>query len=374
MSRRLRIAHVSVVHSLDDPRIFDRECRSLAQAGHAVWYAGIGDAMPAADHHVRLVPLARRPRARRYETTADALRVLLALRPDVVHLHDPELLLAVPWLRRRAQRIVFDMHEYLSQSMAAKPYIPPALRPAAAHGAWIAQRWLVARVDGLVAVTPEQFEDVGQRPPLRLALPNFPRRERFTGAAPALPPDDTRLRLVHIGTLSPSRGTRLMIDCLRVLGEQIQLLLGGRCATPEFEAELRAALDECPPGSLRLLGRVPPAEVPGYLASAEVIWLPELPTAQYARPTIPTKLLEGMAAGLAALVSDLPGRGEVIEAARCGAVVPPTLDGHLHGLRQLLQSRRELTDYGRRAAAIVAQRYSWESVQGSLFDFYQKLG
>ena len=370
----LRVVHVSVVHSLDDPRILERECHTLAGAGHAVWYAGVGDRRPQEAGDVRLVPRARHPRRWRFLTTAQALRTVRAVQPHVVHLHDPELLLALPALRRSAGSVVYDMHEYLSHSVGAKPYIPASLRPATSAVVLRAQRRLGGAVDALVAVTAEQFADMGPRPALRLALPNYPRLSRFNGAVPTLPREDERLRLVHIGTLSPSRGTRLMLEVMRRAGAQAELLLGGRCTTAEFEAELRAAAAAMPHAAVRLLGPVAPAAVPGYLASADVVWLPELPTPQYRRPTIPTKLLEGMAVGLAALVSDLPGRAELVGSEACGVVVPPTADGHLTAICALAKERGAVTACGHRAAAAVVARYSWESVQGSLIDFYARLG
>src|SRR5665647_3278956 len=76
---------------------------------------------------------------------------------------------------------------------------------------------------------------------------------------------------------------------------------------------------------VKLLGRVPPAELPRYLAAADVVWIPSVPTVQYKHPTSPTKLLEGMAMGLAALVTNLPGRGELVRLEECGLAVEPAL-------------------------------------------------
>ena len=40
--------------------------------------------------------------------------------------------------------------------------------------------------------------------------------------------------------------------------------------------------------------------------------------------------------GLAALVSNLPGRGDVVRREECGLAVEPGADGHLRGVRRLL--------------------------------------
>ena len=75
--------------------------------------------------------------------------------------------------------------------------------------------------------------------------------------------------------------------------------------------------------------------------------MPSQPDRQYSHPTVPTKLLEGMAVGLAALVSDMPGRGELVRLEECGLAVEPGAEGHLRGLRRLLANRAELPGDGR---------------------------
>jgi glycosyltransferase involved in cell wall biosynthesis len=124
---------------------------------------------------------------------------------------------------------------------------------------------------------------------------------------------------------------------------------------------------------VKLLGRVPPAELPRYLAAADVVWIPSVPTAQYAHPTIPTKLLEGLAMGLAALVTNLPGRGELVRLEECGLAVEPGAEGHVRGVRRLLADRAALPGMGARGRRAVEQRFCWEVVAGDLVDFYDRL-
>ena len=78
--------------------------------------------------------------------------------------------------------------------------------------------------------------------------------------------------------------------------------------------------------------------------------------------------------GLAALVSDLPGRGELVRLEECGLAVPPGVEGHLRGVRRLLADRAARARHGRarpprRRAALLAGRRS----QGDLVDFYGSL-
>lgn len=370
-----RVLHLSVVHKPDDPRIYERECRTLALAGYEVMYLVPGAEPGRDDAGVVLAPLPRRGRSTRFLSSVEITRALRALRPDVLHVHDPELLTLFPAARPLVPRLVYDMHEYVVEAVSNKPYLPAQVRPAASRTTAVAQRSLAALGAGVVVVVEDQLDALGTKPELRLVLPNHPRVERFGSAEPV--PElaaDPRLKLVYVGSLSRARGCTMMLDVMeRLAPDEAVLYLGGTFNDPALEREVGERLVAGLADRVRLLGRVPPAELPRYLAAADVVWVPSQPDRQYSHPTIPTKLLEGMAMGLAALVSDMPGRGELVRGEECGLAVEPGADGHLQGLRQLLATRSALAEMGARGRSAVERRYSWEAVQGDLLAFYASL-
>jgi len=272
-------------------------------------------------------------------------------------------------------RLVYDMHEYVPEQIAAKHYIPAAVRPPAARATAVAQRRLAALADGAITVTEQQFGALGEKPRLRLALPNYPRVERFAGAEP-LPhlAADPRLKIAYVGSLRRDRGCALMLDVMEQLDvDEAVLYLGGVFADPAMEDEARRRLAAGLRDRVKLLGRVPPAALPRYLTAADVVWVPSLPSRQHDNPTVPTKLFEGMASGLAALVSDLPGRGEIVRLEECGLAVPACAEEHLRGVRRLLADREQVAGMGRRGRDAVERRYSWEALASDLVDFYGSL-
>lgn len=371
----IRVVHLSVVHKPDDPRIHERECRTLAEAGYAVMYLAPGAERGRDEHGVLLAPLPQRGRSTRFLDSIEIAKALRALRPQVLHVHDPELLTLFPAVKAFIPRLVYDMHEYVPEAVAGKHYIPEKARPFASQATATAQKSLAALGSGVVVVTDEQLEALGSTPKLRLVLPNYPRLERFAGAEP-LPElaADPRLKLAYVGSLSRGRGCALMLDVMEQLyvGEAV-LYLGGAFASPDMEEETRRRLAAGLDDRVKLLGRVPPAELPRYLAAADVVWIPSVPTVQYAHPTLPTKLLEGMAMGLAALVTNLPGRGELVRLEECGLAVEPGVEGHLRGLRRLLANRAELPRMGAHGRRAVERRFCWEVVAGDLVSFYGSL-
>jgi glycosyltransferase involved in cell wall biosynthesis len=370
-----RVIHLSVVHKPDDPRIYERECRTLAQAGYEVMYLAPGAERGRDDAGVLLEPLPLRGRSTRFLSLVEITKALRALRPDVLHVHDPELLTLFPAAKALVPRLVYDMHEYVPEAVAGKPYIPARVRPLASHSTAVAQKSLAALGSGVVVVTDDQLAALGSTPKLRLVLPNYPRLARFEGAEPV--PElaaDPRLKLIYVGSLSRARGCAMMLDVMEQLEpDEAVLYLGGTFNAPALETEVRARLAAGLDDRVKLLGRIPPPVLPRYLAAADVVWVPSQPDRQYSHPTVPTKLLEGMTMGLAALVSNMPGRGDLVRLEECGLAVEPGAEGHLRGLRSLLAHRAELPGMGARGRRAVERRYSWEAVQGDLVDFYGSL-
>ena len=88
--------------------------------------------------------------------------------------------------------------------------------------------------------------------------------ERFEGAAP-LPElaADPRLKLIYVGSLSRNRGCSLMLDVMEQLaaGEAV-LYLGGVFAAEDLAAEVQARLTAGLADRVKLLGRVPPRDLP----------------------------------------------------------------------------------------------------------------
>lgn len=376
MATALRVVHLSVVHRPGDARIFDRECRTLADAGYDVTFLVPGASGDAALGNPRQVALPARGRTRRWMSAYEIARELRRLRPHVLHVHDPELLTIVPACKAIVPRVIYDMHEYLPEQIAIKPYIPDELRPAVAGVARVAQRTLARACDGVIAAAPAMLETLGGRPVPRVALENFPRFSRFAAATPR--PDvaaDSRLKLIHVGGLSAARGLFLMLDVMAALEPELPvvLYLAGRYADPADEETVGRRVAGELAGRVVLLGELKPADVPGYLAAADVAWSPILGGPQFSKPNVLTKIYEGMAAGTATLVSNVADHGEPVRREQCGLSVPASVEGHLSGVRRLLAARGELAAMGERGRTAVRERYSWESIEGRLVGFYARL-
>jgi glycosyltransferase involved in cell wall biosynthesis len=317
-----RVLHLTSVHSPRDVRIFHKEVTALDQAGARASVLG---------------PAVRPGRARRLALGWRLLREARRRDADLYHVHDPELLVGALWLARTTRRpVLYDVHEYLGETVRTKDWLPSPLRRPLAAGAERVEKALARQLAGAVAVNEDlaaRFAEAGAR---AVSVANYPAAARFPEPEP--PQGGV---VLYVGGLAPRRGLTLMLEAFPLVGVPgARLVLAG----PGDPGPL-------PPG-VEHLGAVDHSEVPGLLSRAAVAWVPLQRHGNYDR-AVPTKLVEAMAAGRPVVTSDLPRAAALVRAAGCGLVVPAADPGaHAAALARLLTdpaAARRMGAAGRRA-------------------------
>ncbi|WP_369173870.1 glycosyltransferase [Streptomyces sp. R28] len=312
----MRILVVTVVHHPEDARILHREIAALRQRGHRVVYAAPFAARQVAPRpYVEGVDL---PRAagRDRRVALRAARALLAERGptvDVVLLHDPELLLALPGtLRRwrhegRAPVTVWDVHEDTAAALVMKRWVPRPLRPPLRLAVRAAERLAERHLRLLLA--EDAYQHRFHRPhPVVANLATVP-------PEPPEPPGEDRV--VYLGHLSRARGTLELIETARLLAPDVHVeVIGGA------DPDVRGALTEADrDGVLRWHGYLPNDRALDLLsgALAGLSLLHDQPNYRHSRPT---KVVEYMAHGVPVVTTPTPLAADLVERYGCGLVVP----------------------------------------------------
>lgn len=376
-----KICMLTAVHSNADGRIFHRECRTLAASGYAVTLIAPGDLDRQERDGVTVlgVPKPAR-RLGRICTWWQLFCEALRLHPDVVHFHDPELLLLVPlfrFVRGKRIRLVYDVHEYFADAVRVKHWIPRPLRPAVSWLAGRLERLLARGVDGLVlAVEGQAALFPGFRGPVAVVR-NLPLPPAHPQPHPML--NVPGFRLIYVGLILPQRGIGVLLETMRMLHEQgvkdVVLFLIGPETSPAYIREIQAFVHAHGlENQVRWLGPAPHDRVWDYLVAADAGVAPGLYTAQYRRPSLFTKLFEYMLAGLPTLVADFPWSRPYVEEAQCGIVVPAEDPAaYARAIRWLYEHREEAREMGRRGRELVVRKYTWEREQDRLLAFYRKI-
>lgn len=359
----VRVSIITSAHRYDDGRVLEREAVSLALAGFEVRLTAPG--APSTEIEGVRVAGPDLPNGRLRRMTVTLWRVCRqgVADADVVHIHDPELLvlLAVLSLRRKRPKLVYDVHEDYPAQISEKPWIPPIARRAASASFRRFESVVSRRCDLIIAATPH----IASRfPDCRTALvQNMPRVDTFPMTQD--PVGDDRFHVVHVGEMNKRRGVDAMLRAAEALSDEgVDFQQIG----PVKPAELRA---ECE-GMVEVIDRLPHDELLRRLGQADAGLLLFHRGANHDESQ-PNKLFEYLVLGLPIVASDIPHWRTL--AGSCAPLIE-FVDPHDH--EAVVSAIRRLRDraptHDRRPQALRARvLFSWANEADALTEAYRGL-
>nr|WP_068464560.1 glycosyltransferase family 4 protein [Hyphomicrobium sulfonivorans] len=365
----MKIAHLTSVHSRYDTRIFLKQCRTLATAGHDV---SLVVADGKGDEHLEGVHIidVGAPSGRVHRCIISAHRVVstaIRIGADVCHLHDPELLTSAARLRRLGKAVIYDAHEDLPEDIIGKTYIHASLRRPLAAVAARTQNRVCSKIECVVAATPhiqEKFLHAGIK---TIAVRNYPILDELN-------PDGQRRAnsntVCYVGGIASNRGIQEIVAALPLSTTDVRLALAGSINERGLRAHLEASPGWRYVDDLGFLSRDGVKDV----LERSVAGLVTLhPTTAFV-DSLPIKMFEYMSASLPVIASNFPLWRQIIEGNNCGICVDPTDPASIARAIDRLMTDRDLAqrlgENGRRA--VIAQ-YSWEAESNQLIKFYQDI-
>jgi len=369
------IAHVTTVHVRTDTRIRLREATSLAKQfpGNVTLFVqdGLGDD-PRPGSGAAIRDTGPRIESRLLRMTLGSWRMyraVSAVRPTVVHFHDPELIPVGFLLKRKGARLVYDVHEDVPLDILSKYWIPGWLRRPVAWAVGRIEALAARDLDAIVAATPSIAEKF---PPDRtVLLRNLPILDELV--PPSEQPYSARAPdFAYVGGLTEGRGIPDMVQAIGLLHTATgsKLLLGGRFVPATLAEEVRGLPGwEC----VKFLGWTDRGTMAAVLGSVRAGILPfrAIPNHMDAAPN---KLFEYMAAGIPVIASDLPFIRKIIMEERCGVLFEPSSPETLASAMQwVLENPEESEAMGRRGRAAIERTYSWDREERALLALYHTL-
>jgi glycosyltransferase involved in cell wall biosynthesis len=366
-----KICILTSVHPPFDTRIFHKQAKTLTQAGYDVVLIAQHDRNEVVDG-VKIIALPR-PRNRFYRIfglTWKAFFLALKQKADVYHFHDPELLPIGMLLKFFAHaKVIYDVHEDVSEQILTKPWIPALLRRLWAVMFNFVEKLLTRWVDAVVVATKGIAEKFRRLNPI--VVHNYPDLTLLPNPMPATEVKKGKV-LIYVGGISRIRGAVEMVRALEFLEHipDLRLDLIGRFEPPELESKLQRL-----PGyrRVRYLGWMKPKDLYPYLLKGDIGLVCLHPVSRYVI-AFPVKLFEYMAAGLPMVASNFPLWKEIVEGNNCGLCVDPLNPKEVaEAIEYLLEHpdlRRKMGENGRRA---VMKKYNWKKEEGKLLKLYEEL-
>lgn len=222
--------------------------------------------------------------------------------------------------------------------------------------------WVLPRFDGTFVVVEEsgqRIERKGVAPSSIAVVNNTPPHDRLEG--PKAVHQAGRLEVVYLGLLELQRGVSTLIDAMALMRDRgvparLSVFGDGLDGNLFREQARRLGLG---PEQIVFHGRVPNAVGLAGLPTAHVGVVPHWADESW-NTTIPNKLFDYMACGLAVLTSDAVPAARVVSTTKCGLVY------HDRDPASLADALQQLADPAVRAAAAergiaaVHETYHWE--------------
>jgi glycosyltransferase involved in cell wall biosynthesis len=363
-----KICHLSSVHRVIDTRIYHKECAYLAEAGFDVKLVVLNPSTVQSDYaNLEIIPVYydfNQKWKRIIYGTSRLKEKALSLEADVYHIHDPELLLIAPSLKRSGAKVIYDVHEDVPKQIIHKAWIPKPIKLPLSAIFRAFEHYTVKKLDAVITVVESIASRFKRIHPNVSIVSNYP-----IILNEALPSWNDRSDVAcYVGDLTVVRGAITMIEAFGYL--DIRLQLGGSF---ESTALRQRALQLKGWSMVDELGFLARPQVISTYKSAKIGLVVLHPTPSYVEG-LPVKLLEYMSMGLAVVGSNFGMIKQIVDEHQCGLLVDPLNPRAIADAINYLIENPEIAQgmaiRGRNAAL---EKYNWRVEAKQLLACYESI-
>ena len=385
-----RIIHVGMYHHKDDIRILYKECNTLAKAGYDVSYVTsdyYGDTESCVIDGIKIkyysADLAKEVSLGigknifkclklRKKWALEIVECILEENPDVVHIHEYELIFIITTLLKRKPtiKLVYDIHEDNPKHIADlyKKKMGSMLSKVVELIVKISENSVVRKSELVFVATNYICDLVRKHNKNVYVVKNYPKSNDICCYNDNL--SERENVYCYSGRISEDRGISILVKNSNMINGKF--LLAG-IFDNMYDNELQNKYVDEYNRNVDYRGYLSRKEI-NQLYSSSVVGLCTLHYHPNYINALPIKLFEYMAAGIPAVVSDFPLWKEIVNDAKCGILVDPYNEEEIVNAVNLLLSDRELAkrlgDNGKRA---IKDKYSWEHEGKILLEGYRSI-
>ena len=378
-SGTIKVCHLASKHKMNDMRIFEKECKSLAKGGFDVTLIGFGD-QPKTEtiDGVRCIALYC-PIKNNLELLKKrnklSLEAALQVDADIYHLHEPELLPIGMKLKRKGKIVIFDSHEYYGWQLRDNIHkikiikTPAFLMKVLGNLYMRYEKRVCMKFDAVVQVcTMNGVDYFENRCRKTLFIRNLPSLTDYTRKTPI---DYSQSpSVVMIGGITKERGITQLVEAAHLA--KARLLLAGAFSPKAYEAELKAmpayaCVDY--KGFLDKNGMV------ALLEQANIGASTLLNVGQYDKiDTLPTKVYDYMSMQLPVVISNTEFAQKMNDKYHFAICVDPANPEDIaNAIQWLFEHPDQALEMGKNGRKAIEEEFNWEKEGEKLIGFYKQL-
>jgi len=363
---KIKICHISTVHSAFDTRIFHKECKSLYKSGFEVYLIvqHINDEI-VDGIKIKALPFPKNRKERILLLNRLAYKKALDVNAEIYHFHDPELIPLGLKLKKLGKKVIYDIHEDVPRDILTKPYINKYAKPIISKLFEMFENFSSKKFDYLITATPHIRDRFKRINPNTIDVNNYPILEEF------FKPVEWRNRKNHICYIGGITRIRGIVELMKALEYVDTVLhLAGNFENEKLKKEVMSMKSW---KKVKYYGFVDRNCIKNILAKVKIGIINFLPLPNHTE-ALPNKMFEYMSAGIAIVASNFPLWKEIIEKNNCGICVNPLNPYDIAKvISELLNDDSLSRKMGQNGRRLVETRYNWEKESEKLINVYRKL-
>jgi glycosyltransferase involved in cell wall biosynthesis len=362
-------------HDVTDSRIYSKQACSIQGLGANVTLVGrLEETNPG---EVPVLKVAK-PSSRLARFVWQPWRCLWAARhlpADIVHFHDAEMLMILPFAKlwwRRA-KFVYDVHEDFANLMLVRDWLPSWTKCPVRVLTDVVEKSLALLADGIVLVTPPLADKFRNKE--KIVAYNYVARKFFDNAAKMVKDPKTRqFDLVHLGTLTLRRA-EFLADTIT---EYYRLRPHARSLVIGMSEEAENILRKRAPANCTILGQTAHEQIPALLADSKVGLDVHPWRGPHLEVALPVKVCEYMAAGCGVVASSMPVLYQLLGNIAPNVDIIKLIDGgrpidYARAIFELTESVENGADPGSQLRNLALKHMTWENESVKIAQLYLRL-
>jgi len=364
--KKIKICHITTVHSVFDPRIFYKECVWLAKAGYSVHLIVKNDRDMKKDGVIiHAIDVPNNRFLRMILAPWLAYKKAIGLNAALYHFHDPELIPIGLLLRLRGKPVIYDIHEDISTAILVRPYLPKLIRCILSKIVSLIERYASPFFN--IVLAERYYKEKFHK---GVTVLNYPISVNLEGRSKK--PINA---LIYTGSIREDRGALIYAEIVKKISD-IDVYLIGRCSAV-IKRKLQERLGE---DFLRLhiIGGeefVDQGTIEKYQNRYQwIAGLAIFPDSSHFRRKELTKFFEYMSAGIPIICSNFQTWKDLIHGIGSGICVDSAdMQDIVKAVRKLMNNREMAKKMSMNGIYAVNTKYLWKHEFEKLLSLYSEI-